>query len=525
MNFKSVLLPTLQANAVIALTTLSGVALGRLGFLTPPIQKSLAKISYWLLTPALIFSKIASTVDVDQFVSLWPIPALFLFSSVVSYFLAIIGVRFLRGDIQSNRFMIAAIVFTNTVTMPVPVIIALTPMTPILFRHAGSAGEAVANGISMALFFTVFSHIFRWSIGYKLLDAPAMNELTKEQAGKGSLTADGHELDSSAVTIEMPPSIVNVRSSNVARTTQHAPAVPVKAECRPPGIYAAVSSLSLQAVAARRLASLHSSGGLPRVYDMKGNTVRRASIGTYFPEYVGKDQHVELKPMAHEHRRILQGEECAPNRWSDRSSNVTAATPGSECIACDDSAAGKEHTYFDRVRSVITSIINPPFASALVSLCIGLIPTLSSVFFTGPVRFVGISLTSIGDASIPFQLIQLGGRLQRGPTRDHTTTMPACAIAYVAFCRQVMGPCIGLAFLALLKTAGYTPKDPMLAFVLLLEASTPPALNLGVIAELHGKGERDMANLLFWTYIVAIPGAAFSVVSFLLLLPNFVSPR
>ncbi|KAJ3163725.1 hypothetical protein HDU86_000319 [Geranomyces michiganensis] len=126
--------------------------------------------------------------------------------------------------------------------------------------------------------------------------------------------------------------------------------------------------------------------------------------------------------------------------------------------------------------------------SRSLSLIVGFHPSFQTFFFRSAGSSIGASLTQVGETSIPFQLIQRGGCLQRGPNRDATTTMPNRAIAFVVFCRLFLGPLIGLAFVGLLKAAHIAPADPMLVFVLLMESSTPPALNLAVIAELHEKG-------------------------------------
>ncbi|KAJ3160707.1 hypothetical protein HDU86_000466 [Geranomyces michiganensis] len=195
--------------------------------------------------------------------------------------------------------------------------------------------------------------------------------------------------------------------------------------------------------------------------------------------------------------------------------------------------------------------MNSPFASAMLALIVGFHPSvrptvrvipvsgvcymptrdlplqdflqIQAFFFTSVGSSIGTSLNTLGDTSIPFQRLQLGGRLEKGPTRDHTTTLPARAIAYVVFTRLIIGPCIGLAFVILLKAAHIGIEDPMLVFVLLLEAGTPPALNLAVIAELYGHGEKDMANLLFWNYLFAVPGALVTVVLYLAVLPSLIA--
>ncbi|KAJ3002260.1 hypothetical protein HKX48_002415 [Thoreauomyces humboldtii] len=526
MDFWTITAAALQATAVIALQTLSGVGLARLGFLSSVLQKGLAKISFWLLTPALIFSKIGSSVDASRFVALWPVPTLFVFNSIVSYLLSLLGNRFLRISKQNERFVTAAIVFTNTVTIPVPIIVALTPLTPMLYAYDDQTPDvAASNGVAMALFFTVFSHIFRWSIGYRLLDAPAEKELmdgkTREMVSTRPARSAGSLHERTQLSQDTP-----VRSVVAADSVVYPPRNDDDDDDD-------VERQALESSKGLLMTRGGADGSLP------------ASKSSSQPSASGKVDHdklwtgrfpntTDMEALALEENdssplvgdgtlqsSLLPGEEAANIGWKRRMSarHVVKTTHGA----------------VKRLYAILCEFCNPPFVSAIVALFVGFVPPLTTLFrhktvaqlqaflFTSVGSFIGTSLASIGDCSVPFQLIQLGGRLERGPTQDHTTTLPSRAIGFVVFCRLVVGPLVGLAFVGFLKGMGMGPADPMLVFVLLLESSTPPALNLAVIAELHGHGEKDMANLLFWNYAMAVPSAVVTVVVFLAALPSLVS--
>ncbi|KAI8816663.1 auxin efflux carrier [Fimicolochytrium jonesii] len=499
--FVNVLVPTLQANAEIFITTLSGALLGRIGVLTSDLQKGLAKVSFWLLTPALIFSKIASTVDSQRFISLWPIPALFVFSSLISYALSLIGCRFLRVSLQNQRFITAAIVFTNTVTIPVPIITALTPFTPLLVLAGQTPADAISSGVSMALFFTLFSHVFRWSIGYRLLDAPAEKAMQKlKDDPEMNSTLEGQELKPRGVDrneIELYKKGFDVvPEADIQATSQLARA---SLTGRYPENLPFLTNHSDESPA-----SVPGGNSLGRPLPIHPPVARRISDAWTGSRRGSADDIESVALINREEMKKADEQSSAPPE-----STEPAAAPGPGSI-------------FKKIVLKFCDFMNPPFLSALVALFIGFHPSLQTFFFKKAGSSIGASLTSVGETSIPFQLIQLGGRLQRGPTRDSTTTMPNRAIAFVVFCRLVLGPLIGLAFVGLLTIAKIAPKDPMLIFVLLMESSTPPALNLAVIAELHGMGEKDIANLLFWNYAIAIPGAVLTVLLYLVLIPSFV---
>ncbi|KAJ3167446.1 hypothetical protein HDU88_002368 [Geranomyces variabilis] len=493
--FFNILVPTLQANAEILITTLSGAALGRIGILKPDLQKGLAKVSFWLLTPALIFSKIASTVDAQR---LWPIPALFVFSSLISYALALLGCRFLRLSVQNERFITAAIVFTNTVTIPVPILTALTPFTPLLFQYNNQTpAEAVASGVSMALFFTLFSHVFRWSIGYRLLDAPA------EKAMQGTSPASDVDASASAPPGSdhdtVPGGAAIQATSRMEERSHHDEDLELRPFARND------SFISLTSI--RSGTSL--GRPLPVLPDLPAPVARRDS-DTGIHRRASLIEETEGLPLI----KRDGGDKTPPND----DSNAAPLSPGPPAYEKARSPGSPFKHFIDK----ICDFMNPPFASAILALIVGFHPSFQTFFFRSAGSSIGASLTQVGETSIPFQLIQLGGRLQRGPTRDATTTMPNRAIAFVVFCRLFLGPLIGLAFVGLLKAAHIAPADPMLVSVLLMESSTPPALNLAVIAELHGKGEKDIANLLFWNYAIAVPGAVLTVLLYLFVIPSFV---
>lgn len=78
----------------------------------------------------------------------------------------------------------------------------------------------------------------------------------------------------------------------------------------------------------------------------------------------------------------------------------------------------------------------------------------------------------------------------------------------VCFARLLVMPMVGIAAVAAGVRAGVVPRGSWdaatLQFVLLLEASTPPALNLQLLAEVAGKGQREMAQVIAVTYCASI---------------------
>jgi predicted permease len=80
-----------------------------------------------------------------------------------------------------------------------------------------------------------------------------------------------------------------------------------------------------------------------------------------------------------------------------------------------------------------------------------------------------------------------------------------CSRVLAAMClsKLVFMPLVMLGLVRVLASLGMLPVgDPILPFVLLVEGSTPPALNLLVLAELVQRGKGQVSAVLLATYVV-----------------------
>jgi predicted permease len=74
----------------------------------------------------------------------------------------------------------------------------------------------------------------------------------------------------------------------------------------------------------------------------------------------------------------------------------------------------------------------------------------------------------------------------------------------VSAVRLVLMPLVGIACVVAGRGTGLLPADQTLLFVLLLQASTPPAMNLQVICDILGSGSAQMARLILVSYCASI---------------------
>ena len=75
----------------------------------------------------------------------------------------------------------------------------------------------------------------------------------------------------------------------------------------------------------------------------------------------------------------------------------------------------------------------------------------------------------------------------------------------MAWGRLILLPLIGCLVTLGLWHWGVIPRDPMLALVLMIEASVPSATNLVVMCQLHGRGEAVISRILVSSYLLAVP--------------------
>lgn len=123
------------------------------------------------------------------------------------------------------------------------------------------------------------------------------------------------------------------------------------------------------------------------------------------------------------------------------------------------------------------------------------------------------SITPIGLGHSHFTL----NLLLLPPSRPHRSP----AILAVILVRLILMPLVGIAAVSAGVRSGILDgRDRTLLFVLLLEASTPPAMNLQLIVEVLGSGTRPMGRVLAVAYIVSIVTLTLWISAFLLLITN-----
>lgn len=143
----------------------------------------------------------------------------------------------------------------------------------------------------------------------------------------------------------------------------------------------------------------------------------------------------------------------------------------------------------------------PPVIGILIGITIGLIPVLKNTFcFPDGMLYPLFSACNIiAAATIPLALIVLGGRF----AIPESGKVDNKAVISIITIKQIILPLLALGYIAGLRYFKIIPMDPLIALILIVEAAVPPATNLILMASLHGKGEKETAKTLFWSYMLS----------------------
>ncbi|QEU60580.1 hypothetical protein KDRO_D02700 [Kluyveromyces lactis] len=155
----------------------------------------------------------------------------------------------------------------------------------------------------------------------------------------------------------------------------------------------------------------------------------------------------------------------------------------------------------------VRSFMNPPLYSMLFSVIVASIPPLQHEFFQAD-GFINNTLseaiTELGSVSIPLILIVLGSNLYpSGETAALTKNHKKLVFASIMG-RMVLPSCFILPIIAgcvkFIKVS--ILDDPIFLVVGFILTVSPPAIQLTQITQLNEFFEAEMANVLFWGYVV-----------------------
>ncbi|CAB4318363.1 unnamed protein product [Prunus armeniaca] len=195
---------------------------------------------------------------------------------------------------------------------------------------------------------------------------------------------------------------------------------------------------------------------------------------------------------------LLKGED-------EEQGSIVVSSNGSrnqEAIVADESDVPFSRKVVAFVKQLLHELLAPPTVAAIVGFFIGSIPFLKKLIIgdSAPLRVIEDSITQLGNGTIPCITLILGGNLIQG-LRKSTIKIPI--IIGVIIVRYVVMPVIGIGIVIGASKVGFLPSDPLFHFVLMVQFTLPPAMNIGTMTQLFDVAEAECSVIFLWTYLVA----------------------
>ncbi|KAI3451351.1 hypothetical protein Pfo_008016 [Paulownia fortunei] len=147
-------------------------------------------------------------------------------------------------------------------------------------------------------------------------------------------------------------------------------------------------------------------------------------------------------------------------------------------------------------------LLAPPVLAAIFGLVFGAVTWLRNLIIgeNAPLRVMDDSIKLLGDGTIPCITLILGGNLTQGLLKARLKPVMVIAVICV---RYIILPVVGIAVVKAASHLGFLPSDPLYHFVLMIQFTLPPAMNIGTMTQLFDVAQEECSVLFLWTYLVA----------------------
>jgi predicted permease len=168
--------------------------------------------------------------------------------------------------------------------------------------------------------------------------------------------------------------------------------------------------------------------------------------------------------------------------------------------------SGSKRSIWERLKDVshqiFEELLAPPTLSAIIGFIVGAIPWFKNLIIGdgAPLRVIQDSIKLLGDGTIPCVTLILGGNLTQGLRKSGINPVGIMVIIIV---RYIILPVIGIAVVKAAYQVGFLPQDPLYQYVLMVQFTLPPAMNIGTMAQLFDVGQEECSVIFLWTYLVA----------------------
>ncbi|KAN0059741.1 hypothetical protein ACQY0O_008314 [Thecaphora frezii] len=202
------------ASSILEVVILSfvGYVLARRGVIDKKTQTKINKLNVSFFTPALLFSKVAFTLNPARLAELIIVPLGWVIVTAVSTLSALL-LSWLAGLSPAHRnFAIACAISPNSNSLPVALMQSLVVTVPQL--HWDEAGEPedtidgmFGRSLTYLVLFSTLGMFLRWSIGAKLLSSVESEAETEAETEAEALEEERRVSDPSAYRDEPDPAV------------------------------------------------------------------------------------------------------------------------------------------------------------------------------------------------------------------------------------------------------------------------------------------------------------------------------
>lgn len=411
-------------------------------------RKSLNKLVFIVFTPALVFSRMATALTLENLFKWWYIPFNVVLCFVIGAGLGYAVVIIAKPPQHLNRLTIASCAAGNAGNLPLVLVPSLCSQKHSPF---GSADVCTDNGVSYVSFGMCIAIIVTWTFIYNLLKPSKASLASAMSQGNlanplGFMPVELH--DPSLPIDNIAPTVISAMDAHLPSSTE-LQLEPLDIGLQPrPTQEGIISSRDIE------LASTSSKTNDP------------------------KERHQSFVQA----QSLPSSQTPPPTILMQRISQTTLPQLSSQ--------------------SALKRIFTPPTTAALMGFIVGAIPPLKDLFFVGPFKLFTDCADLLGGAMIPTMMLILGGNLSEGAAE---LDMKPLIVGGIVVVRLIALPIIGIFVVQVAASLGFLlPNDKMFHFVLLMQFTVPTAMNIGTVAQLHGFGEKESSIVLFWSYTLSV---------------------
>ncbi|PIA48421.1 hypothetical protein AQUCO_01400786v1 [Aquilegia coerulea] len=150
----------------------------------------------------------------------------------------------------------------------------------------------------------------------------------------------------------------------------------------------------------------------------------------------------------------------------------------------------------------LKKLFAPSTIGAIVGFVVGAVSQIRDLLIGegAHLRAIQDSASLLSDAAIPVTTLIMGANLVKGLKGPRIQKSLVIGIIVV---RYVLLPMSGILIVKAAIRFGLIHSDPLYQFVLLLQYAVPPAMAIGTMTQLFGKGESECSVIMLWTYALA----------------------